>query len=207
MLNTEMSLTHKRDLVSQALALCVMTLALAGCGGGAAKPTAESVASSTTTAARGTPTSSNPASTSTATTPPTHTASTPTRAAKPPRSSNLAVEAGSICTRRSLELVAATVESVSLPAIAKVAEKRVAIERAGLRELEKLTPRRSRARDWGKFTADARHVVADLSRIAAAAARGEAARTNSVGGVYEQEKSSLRAVAKRAALGRCTEYG
>jgi hypothetical protein len=118
----------------------------------------------------------------------------------------VAVEAGAICGRRNLELIAATSKTPSLSVVASVARRRIAIERAELAELGKLTPSRAIARDWREFIAAAKRAVTDLTSVAAAAADGELAQINSAGHLYAHAVNESHAAAKLAALGHCAEY-
>lgn len=174
-------------------------LALAGCGGASVKTTAASAAPAVTAAASTASTSSETSST------PGATASTPARSGGYAGGSTVIARASAICGRRDREL--AGLVATSAAAIGAVAERRVAIERAGLSELDELKPPRAIARDWEKFIADAKQAIQDLTQLAEAATRGEAEQFKSAGARYGLAQGRLQEVAKAAALGRCAEYG
>jgi hypothetical protein len=197
-----------KKLALLALALATVTLAVAGCGSGTANSTASTAATAPSTAptsSQAAPTSSQTTPTSSQTAPSTApTTATPAPSAKP--KGPVAIRADAICGRRNRELVAATSKTPSLPGVAKVGRRRIAIERAELAELGKLSPPAAIARDWREFIAAARRAVQDLAQVVAGASRSELAQVNSAGHLYAGAVSESHAAAQLAALGRCAEY-
>jgi hypothetical protein len=185
-----MSSARRREPASLALALVAVMLAVAGCGGGAGDSTSSGSAPAATVA------------TSAQTKTSTGTASKPGHAAKP---AGMVAQANAICTRRGLELVAATAKSRS--EFAPDAARRVVVERARLGELSKLTPTHAIAKDWGEFMAATRQALTHITSLAEAAAHGDESQLKSAGAQYVLAGHRMRAAAIAAKVERCAEYG
>jgi hypothetical protein len=130
-------------------------LLTAGCGGGSSKVSSTGAASS----AGG---SSN-AATSTLKRPKLGESPAQLNGGPPP--SPFAAKVRGICARLTTELEAHKILSPTPQQIVSIVPRRLALEKAGLAELRKLTPPASGASDWRQFMAVRQRVVEVLERL------------------------------------------
>lgn len=166
------------------LSLTGIAWVLTGCGGGSGPATAAGNAS-----------------------PGAAQASTQATPALAPGDARFIGSTGAVCRRRVPGLEAANIYTNSVAAIIAAARTRASIERAGLRELEALTPPRSMVGDWASYMADAKSVLTDLTKLANLGANPERASLEAWYGAYFKQLEQMHALAQRLGLAGCTLYG
>lgn len=173
----------------QVLSLGIIAWGMGGCGGGSGQAaTAGRV--STTPARAGAPATSTPPSPELA-----------------PGAARFIASTGAICRRRGPEVEAANIYTESVAAIVAAARTREGVERAGLGELEALTPPGSIAGKWRRYIADAKTALADLTKLARSGTNPARAPFEAVYAAYFKMLEIMRAEARQAGLAGCTQYG
>lgn len=177
-----------------ALVLIAAVLSVAGCGGETRK------SEPTTTASRA---SISTQVASSATT--TGVSTQRTQSSKPLPESQLIARANSICTRLGVKLAARSERVNSTQDLIRIAPHRVAIERAAVAELRKLTPPSAMVHDWQVLISTRATIAEDTAKLAQYAAAGDNEGQRSVLTSSATVTQQMAAAARHSGIKGCIE--
>jgi len=161
------------------LALVAAALAAGGCGGGS------SDAKSAGSLASGNP--------------------TPSGSSRVP--SQLVARADAICRRLNTEIVATNPSKLQIRKIVSLTPQRVALERTALKELSKLAPPASIARDWRQMMAYRKTLIEELIRLGRYAKANDTQSIKSLAVSKKRVHQRLFATATRDGFKDCARVG